>query len=140
MIDWYKKVMFENYANFSGRARRSEYWYYILMNVIIFIFSIILCACLDSISESLAEVGIGILLLYFLAIVIPSLAVLVRRLHDIDKSGWYYFIRFIPIIGPIWLLIMLCTNGIQGRNNYGDDPKQIYDETDDIGIDSLNVD
>lgn len=147
MIDWYKKVIFENYANFSGRARRSEYWYYVLMNVIIFVFLGILCICLLPFLKSMSDFAVGILTvaavcifgLYVLGIIIPSLAVVVRRLHDIDKSGWYYFVRFIPMIGPIWLLVMLCTAGTQGRNDYGNDPKQRYDETDDIGVDSFNA-
>lgn len=85
MIEWYKKVVLENYANFSGRARRSEYWYFILANTIIFI----LLSFLDSIlGLKLGNSNSGVLSgLYNLAMFIPSLAVSVRRLHDIGKSG-----------------------------------------------------
>ena len=133
MIDWYKKVLIYNYANFSGRARRSEYWYYILMNIIIFIALMVLFGVSSSISNDLEDIFIGLLVICFLAIIIPSLAVIVRRLHDIGKSGTYYFVRFIPIVGPIWLLILLCTEGEKGVNRYGKDPKRVFDE---IGKDS----
>lgn len=136
MIDWYTKVLIHNYANFSGRARRSEYWYYILMNVIIFIALIILFGIFSSISDDFEDIFIGLLFICFLVIIIPSLAVIVRRLHDIGKSGTYYFVRFIPIIGPIWLLILLCTEGDKGHNRYGNDPKKPYDEINEIGQES----
>ncbi|MGH2666227.1 DUF805 domain-containing protein [Flavobacterium sp.] len=138
MIDWYKKVMIKNYANFSGRARRSEYWYFVLMNVVVIVFLVILYLCMLTVSETLGGVFLGALLLYFLIIIIPSLAVIVRRLHDINKSGWYYFVRFIPVAGPIWLLILLCTDGTAGNNGYGKDPKQEFDEINEIGMESLD--
>ncbi len=61
--------------------------------------------------------------IYSLAVLLPSLAVFVRRLHDIDKSGWWFFINLIPIVGQIWLLILLFTEGTRGTNKYGEDPK-----------------
>ncbi|WP_300569479.1 DUF805 domain-containing protein [Flavobacterium sp.] len=125
--------MFENYANFSGRARRSEYWYYMLMNGIIILAWAILSAMVSSVSEVFADIFVGVLALYFLIIIIPSFAVIVRRLHDIDKSGWYYLVRFIPIVGSIWLLILFCTEGTNGHNSYGQDPKILYDEINEIG-------
>lgn len=124
MIEWYLKVVRDNYANFSGRARRSEYWYFILFNVII---SIVL-AFIEYM------LGIGFLsLIYSLAILIPSLAVSVRRLHDVGKSGWFYFIILIPLVGPIWLLVLFATEGDKGSNEYGPDPKADYNEFEDIG-------
>ncbi len=124
MIEWYKKVVLENYANFSGRARRSEYWYFVLANLIVQISLLILFAVFAAMD--LAGVGMifyGILILYALGMFIPSLAVAVRRLHDVGKSGTFYFIGFIPFIGPIWLLVLFGTEGDNGTNKYGPDPK-----------------
>lgn len=118
MIEWYLKVVRDNYANFNGRARRSEYWYFFLFN---FIISIVLAVVDNFIGFSL--IG-GI---YSLAVLIPSIAVGVRRLHDINKSGWYLLVAFIPIAGAIWLIILLATEGNMGNNQYGPDPKNPHD-------------
>ena len=113
-MEWYLKVVRDNYANFNGRASRQEYWMFILFN---FIFTIVV-GFIDGF------LSLGFLsLLYLLAILIPGLAVLVRRLHDVNKSGWWFFIIFIPIIGAIWMLILLCTDGNPGENSYGPSPK-----------------
>ena len=105
-MNYYLKVL-QNYATFGGRARRSEYWYFILFNVII--------------SFGLGSVG-GLMQvnwiynIYTLAVLIPSIAVAVRRMHDVGKSGWF-------VLVPIYNLILACTNGVQGDNEYGADPK-----------------
>ena len=113
-MEWYLKVVRDNYANFNGRASRQEYWMFNLFN---FIFTIVV-GFIDGF------LSLGFLsLLYVLAILIPGLAVLVRRLHDVNKSGWWFFIIFIPIIGAIWMLILLCTDGNPGENSYGPSPK-----------------
>ena len=113
-MEWYLKVVRDNYANFNGRASRQEYWMFNLFN---FIFTIVV-GFID------VFLSLGFLsLLYLLAILIPGLAVLVRRLHDVNKSGWWFFIIFIPIIGAIWMLILLCTDGNPGENSYGPSPK-----------------
>ena len=113
-MEWYLKVVRDNYANFNGRASRQEYWMFNLFN---FIFTIVV-GFIDGF------LSLGFLsLLYVLAILIPGLAVLVRRLHDVNKSGWWFFINFIPIIGAIWMLILLCTDGNPGENSYGPSPK-----------------
>lgn len=124
MIDWWKKAVFYNYANFRGRARRSEYWYFILFNVILFVpvYAIIMIGAVNE-SDTIAILGFSLLGLFILGLIIPWLAVVVRRLHDINKSGWNYFIRLIPLVGPILLLVWLCTEGNHYRNNYGEDPK-----------------
>ncbi|MDI1318420.1 DUF805 domain-containing protein [Flavobacterium sp.] len=131
MINWYKKVVFENYANFNGRARRSEYWYFALMNLILFIVA----ALLDNLlGFNFAPLPYGYLYaLLGLATFIPGLAVAVRRLHDVGKSGWFYFIVLIPIIGAIWLLVLFFTEGDQGENQYGSDPKSSGEEINEIG-------
>ncbi|MBS7256114.1 DUF805 domain-containing protein [Flavobacterium branchiicola] len=136
MIEWYKKVVFENYANFKGRARRSEYWYFTLANGIISIAVIIAGLIIGGILGDVATggiIGYGILVLYSFATLIPGLAVVVRRLHDIDKSGWYFLVSLIPFAGGIWLLILLCTEGTYGSNQYGSDPKNEVEEINEIG-------
>jgi uncharacterized membrane protein YhaH (DUF805 family) len=127
MIDWYLSVLRDNYANFSGRARRSEYWYFTLCQCIMYIAMILLGVAIGGDFEFVP------FFLYLLATIIPYLAVLVRRLHDSGKSGWYFFVRLIPFVGTIWLLVLLCTNGDIGSNQYGYDPKHSYDDIDEIG-------
>lgn len=124
MIDWWKKAVFHNYANFSGRARRSEYWYFVLFNIILFIPVFILSMIVgENGNDSFTDIGLIIIGLGFIGLIIPWLAVVVRRLHDLNRSGWYYFIRLIPVVGPILLLVWLCTEGNPYPNNYGSDPK-----------------
>ncbi len=120
MIHWYKKVVFENYTNFSGRARRSEYWYFSACNIIILI-GLSFLPIVTKIQE-LSWSG----LIYNLLILLPSIAVGVRRVHDVGKSGWYILI-------PIYNLILMCTNGDVGTNEYGPDPKNELNEIDEIG-------
>ncbi|MCI9844415.1 DUF805 domain-containing protein [Flavobacterium pectinovorum] len=131
MIEWYKKVVFENYVNFNGRARRSEYWYFALASGIISIILTIIDKTIGT-TFGIAETGI-ISSLYSLLVILPSLAVGVRRLHDVGKSGWFMLIILIPIIGAIWLLVLACTDGEQGTNAYGPDPKNDFDEINEIG-------
>ncbi|MGY5846609.1 DUF805 domain-containing protein [Salegentibacter sp. HM20] len=116
-MHYYFNVL-SNYFNFSGRARRSEYWYFILFNAI-FAFTFMFLDILLGFSE----LGYGVLyVLYSLAVFIPGIAVTVRRLHDVGKSGWMYFIVLIPIIGAIWLLVLLLTEGDHRPNKYGPSP------------------
>ncbi len=103
-MDYYIKV-FQNYATFSGRARRSELWVFYLFNIVI------------SLVLSLVAVEI-IYSLYNLAVIIPSIAVGVRRMHDVGKNGWFLLI-------PIYSLILAFTEGDKGDNQYGSDPKAI---------------
>lgn len=136
MIEWYKKVVFENYANFKGRARRSEYWYFALANGIISILLIIIGVIIGTLfGDALTGgiIGYALLILYSFATLFPSLGVIVRRLHDIGKSGWFYFVALIPLAGPIWILVLLCTDGDYGPNQYGPDPKNQIEEINEIG-------
>ena len=120
-MNWYVKVL-KNYAVFSGRARRKEYWMFVLFN---FIFSVIAMILDKILGLAFENVGYGpIYLLYCLAVFIPGLAVSVRRLHDIGKSGWFILISLIPFIGPIWLLVLMCTDSEPGENDYGPNPKE----------------
>ena len=113
-----------NYANFNGRASRSEYWFFALYYTI---FSF-LALRLDKIFELNFddEIAYGPLTaIYTIAMIIPSLAISVRRLHDAGKSGWMFLISFVPIIGSIWLLVLLLSNSDKEQNQYGDLPKSI---------------
>jgi uncharacterized membrane protein YhaH (DUF805 family) len=119
----------QHYADFKGRARRSEYWYFVLFNFIaIIIFVAITSLFISLLKSELVSVLIAV---YYLGIIIPNLAVLVRRLHDVGKSGWFYFIAFIPIVGTIWLLVLLCRDSDYGPNEYGLNPKGFGNESSD---------
>lgn len=107
-FNYFVKVL-TNYAVFNGRARRSEYWYYTLFSVII---SIVLTFIDAAIGSTVGIIG----LVFSLGTIIPSIAVGVRRMHDVGKSGWFLLI-------PIYNLILACTNGETGTNQYGTDPK-----------------
>ena len=118
-MEWYLKAL-KQYANFSGRARRKEYWMFTLFNIIF----IIVATVLDNVLGLATEAGIGVFYtLYLLAIIVPSLAVAVRRLHDVGKSGWMILVGLIPIIGSIWLLVLYVTDSQQGDNQWGAYPK-----------------
>jgi uncharacterized membrane protein YhaH (DUF805 family) len=118
MIDYYLNALKFKYADFDGRARRSEYWYYVLCNYIV----IFLLAMIASAMSGYGFILVGI---YLLAIIVPSIAMVVRRLHDVGKSGAFYFIALIPIIGGIWLFVLLVTDSDYGPNQYGPNPKGI---------------
>jgi len=126
MIDWWKKVVFRNYANFNGRARRAEYWYFVLANFCI-IIPFYAVALFGFFNENMVLGFAGALVYGGVALVtlIRSLAVIVRRLLDINKSGWNYFWILIPFIGSILILVWLFTDGNRYDNNYGPDPKEI---------------
>lgn len=114
LIEWYKKVVLKHYADFTGRARRQEYWMFVLANMIV------------AIGLSVIDMIIGFQIfsgLYSLAVLIPSLAVGARRLHDIGKSGWWLLISLIPLVGAIWLLVLLAQDGTPEPNQWGASPK-----------------
>jgi uncharacterized membrane protein YhaH (DUF805 family) len=120
-MNWYLKVL-KQYAVFSGRARRKEYWMFVLFNIIFFIIA----ALLDNLLGIAIE-GIGygpVYILYCLFVLIPGLAVTVRRLHDIGKGGGWIFISLIPLIGGIWLFVLLVTDSEKGTNRFGPNPKE----------------
>jgi uncharacterized membrane protein YhaH (DUF805 family) len=126
-MNWYFKVLKEHYADFSGRARRKEFWMFALFN---FIFIIVIYAVLGGVAAATDNPAILFIgHLYFLAILIPSLALVTRRLHDVGKSGWFYFIGLIPLIGGIWLLILECTDSQHGTNKWGENPKGIGNDS-----------
>ncbi len=115
-MNWYLAVL-KNYAGFSGRARRTEYWMFALFHLI----AVIVLTVLDRL---IFQDGPGFLALaYVLLTVIPALAVTVRRLHDTGRSGWWYLISLVPLVGGIVLLVFTVSEGNTGPNQYGDDPK-----------------
>lgn len=121
------KNAFRKYADFKTRARRSEYWYFALFNAVF----ILLLSLLDTMSGFGSEETLGIFGgLYSLVVVIPSLAVCVRRLHDIGKSGWWIFIAMVPFIGAIVLLLFAIRDSQPGANQYGPNPKESNDSKD----------
>lgn len=127
-MNWYLKVVRDNYANFNGRARRMEYWMFFLINFLI-------------------GIGIGIVeyilgtnflgIVYSLIVLIPGIAVAVRRLHDTGRSGWFLLLTLIPIVGLI-VLVFMFTDGTPGENEYGPNPKEFGDGYDskDLSLDS----
>ncbi len=123
-MNWYLEVL-KKYAVFSGRARRKEYWYFVLFNIII---SIVL-AVIDGVTGSFsAEAGMGLLGgIYTLAVLIPGIAVSVRRLHDTERSGWWLLIALVPLIGVIVLLVFMVQDSKLGQNQYGANPKEATD-------------
>lgn len=119
-MNWYLKVL-RQYADFSGRARRKEYWMFALIN---FIIAFVLGMIDGMVGSADPLTGYGFISgVYALAVLIPGIAVSVRRLHDIGKSGWMLLIVLIPIIGVIWLLVLLLTDSEAGTNKYGANPK-----------------
>jgi uncharacterized membrane protein YhaH (DUF805 family) len=122
-MNYYKAVL-KKYAEFKGRARRAEYWYFALFNIIFAIVAGIIDRIIDPGVKISGYYGI-IYILYALAVIVPSLAVVVRRLHDTGKSGWMILISLIPIVGAIWLLVLMIKKGDVGENKYGPDPKML---------------
>lgn len=114
-MNWYISVL-KQYAVFSGRARRTEYWMFVLCNVIVMLL-------LDMVDKLIGGDNELISSIYSLAVLLPSLAVAARRLHDTDRSAWWLLLGLIPIIGTLVLIYFMVCNGQQGPNRFGDDPK-----------------
>lgn len=112
---------FKRYADFSGRSRRKEYWmFFLLIIAAYFVIAIV--------GSILGETAMSVLLLIFaLGVIVPSLAVQVRRFHDQDKSGWFVLLGFIPLVGGLIVLVFMCLEGTNGPNQYGPDPKGVGD-------------
>ena len=115
-MNWYLHVL-QNYAVFSGRARRQEYWMFFLFNLII----TVALGIVDTIFGGAGVLG-G---LYALALLIPSIAVAVRRLHDSGRTGWWVLIGLVPAIGFIVLIIFMVLDSQPGANEYGENPKGV---------------
>lgn len=118
-MDWYL-IALKKYAVIDGRARRKEYWYFFLFNLII----MLLLSTVDyTVGTVDIESGTGLFgTLYALAIFIPSITVGVRRLHDLGRTGWWMLLSLIPIIGSIILIIFFVQPSESGKNEYGPNP------------------
>ncbi|MCL2660320.1 MAG: DUF805 domain-containing protein [Acidobacteriaceae bacterium] len=139
-MKWYLKVL-RHYADFSGRARRKEYWMFFLFNAIFsfawtFVTMLIVTLRLQDRNLEPAELALTVYYLssvYAIAVLLPGMAVSVRRLHDRGMSGWMILVGIIPFIGSFWLLILMLLEGQPGPNRYGPDPKlteEVYAEPD----------
>ncbi|BDH44494.1 DUF805 domain-containing protein [Salmonella enterica subsp. enterica serovar Choleraesuis] len=117
-MDWYLKVL-HNYFGFSGRARRKEYWMFILVN---FILALVLSAIDNLLGLKIGKDHDLLSTLYAIAVFIPSWAVQFRRLHDTDRSAWWLLALIIPFIGWLIILIFNCQRGTFGQNRFGEDP------------------
>jgi uncharacterized membrane protein YhaH (DUF805 family) len=113
-MNWFIEVV-KKYAVFNGRARRKEYWMFVLFYILI----AIALAIVEGVIRSRGLLG----MLLGLGLLLPSLGVSIRRLHDTDRSGWWLLIGFVPLVGGIVLLVFMCLDGSSGANQYGPDPK-----------------
>jgi uncharacterized membrane protein YhaH (DUF805 family) len=127
-MDMFIKVVRDNYTNFEGRARRKEFWMFTLVSLVINVGTLILDASLFS------DLGL-VNGLYTLAILLPSIAVGIRRMHDINKSGWWLLLWFVPVIGWVWLIILHCRDSDIGDNIFGSSDK--YPDANDSDDDFL---
>lgn len=121
-MNWYLQGL-KKYADFNGRARRTEYWLFTLMNMIFLIGAMIV----DNLAGTTAgELPYGLFyFVYALGVFIPGIAVAARRLHDVGKSGWMLLIALIPLVGAIWLIVLMVTDSTPGANEYGLNPKEV---------------
>jgi uncharacterized membrane protein YhaH (DUF805 family) len=119
-MNWYLDA-WKNYANFQGRARRKAYWMFVLFNII----ALVILSLIEGALGLSGQNGYGILTgLYALAMILPLIALAVRRLHDTGRSGWWLLIGLVPLIGPIVLIVFYVTDSQPGTNEYGPNPKE----------------
>lgn len=127
-MEWFIKNLKE-YGNFKGRARRTEYWMFTLFAVLVefavMVVGLILDYFIDSGYYDVPWFMILLITLYSLVLIIPSIAIVVRRLHDTNRSGWWYFISLVPFVGGLVLFIFLVLDSTPGANQYGPNPKGI---------------
>jgi uncharacterized membrane protein YhaH (DUF805 family) len=122
IMNWYLEVL-KKYADFNGRARRKEYWMFFLFNIIITIVLVIVDGMLGT---SAVPGALGLLgALYSLALLVPGIAVAVRRLHDTGRSGWWILIGLVPFVGFIVLIVFMVQDGTPGENQFGKNPKMV---------------
>lgn len=115
-MHWYLKVL-QSYAVFRGRAQRAEYWFFFLFNLLISIG----LAVIDAVLATAGALG----LIYALAVLIPGVAVTIRRLHDTGRSGWWLLIALVPVVGAIALLVFMALDSEPGPNDHGPNPKGV---------------
>ena len=124
---YYLDILTNKYADFKGRARRKEYWMWTLYYTVILLFAMVIDNALGLNFELLGQnLGYGWLYVTIgITHLIPGLGIVVRRLHDVGKSGWFYLTILIPLIGFIWILVLFCTEGVKEDNKWGSNPKLI---------------
>jgi uncharacterized membrane protein YhaH (DUF805 family) len=115
IIENWKLVVLERYAKFDGRAGRAEFWWFVLANVVVYVALLILA--------QISSIFLVLYFLYALAILVPSIAVAIRRLHDTDKSGWLLLIGLVPLVGAIVLLVFYAMESTKGPNQFGPGPE-----------------
>lgn len=120
-MDW-MLLPLKRYADFSGRSRRKEYWMFVL-GVFIAVILLSIVEGIAGLSGMVGGVYGPLTTIFFLAILIPSIAVQVRRFHDQDKSGWFVLLALIPFLGGLVVLVFMCLEGTKGPNRFGPDPK-----------------
>lgn len=120
-MNWYVKVL-KQYLDFSGRARRKEYWFFVLFSIA---FTILIIFLDEFLSRNRGYMIGLVYIIYGVFVLLPSLSVSVRRLHDIGKSGLWILLFLIPFAGWFWLLILLCMEGQNKTNKWGENPKGI---------------
>jgi len=118
-MDWYLAVL-KKYATFTGRARRKEYWFFVLFSII----ASVVLSVLDVMLGTSGKAGGLLSGIYGLAVLLPSLGVSVRRLHDTNRSGWWLLIVLIPVVGALVLLYFMVQDSQPGTNQYGPNPKE----------------
>lgn len=124
-MDW-MLMPYKRYADFSGRSQRKEYWMFSLFMFLVIIALVIIAALLGGLGDGAngpSMLFIVPVVIFFLASLVPSIAVTVRRLHDQDKSGWFYLLSFVPYVGGIIIFVFMCIDGTPGPNRFGPDPK-----------------
>jgi uncharacterized membrane protein YhaH (DUF805 family) len=120
-LSWYL-IAWQRAADFSGRSRRKEYWIFHLFNAIVAL-ALVLAAVPFSDKDKPGAIALALLSVYCLVVLVPSLSITIRRLHDIGKSGWWYFVGFVPLIGGIILFVFSVLDSEPGANQWGVDPK-----------------
>ncbi|MDD6552796.1 MAG: DUF805 domain-containing protein [Prevotellaceae bacterium] len=116
LVSSFKKVVFQNYCNFKGRAGRPEYWYFQLAQAILGAIAI-------GIGSAVGDSHYMLMSLVSVALLLPNLGVTVRRLHDVGKGGGWIFITLVPVIGGLWLLYLLVCGSNDGSNRFGEEPQ-----------------
>ena len=122
-MKWFLNGLTKNYATFEGRARRKEYWLFVLFYCLTIVALMIVDGIIGTLDE---EVGVGLLSgLFFIATLVPTFAVTVRRLHDINRRGWWVLINVIPVVGALVLLVFNVQDSQPGANRFGPNPKGV---------------
>lgn len=131
-MNWYLEAFKNKYADFSGRARRTEYWMFMLFHILTIFILAFLSGALNQLG--LEFIGLTGLVIYVLLSFIPALSISIRRLHDTGKSGWFYLLTFIPYVGGLILLIFTVQDSEYVSNQWGPNPKSSkIDEINEIG-------